>query len=198
MKTIITAIVVKIATIYNACEAFFSTRKGKPVAVGEEKESESNPKYDKSLEKLGTRDLCMELLKRSEFNFEINEDGGIVVPFDADFSLLINTSNESLFVKIWDWNWEDIDTDDIDEMSRCRQLINEFNGKKLSSNLFYVYDFNDNNRMYVRSCIKFLLMAEIPEIKSYFIDHIGTLLYSHKEFAQQLEQLRENSTNKQH
>ena len=164
----------------------------------EEKGSECSPKYDKSLKKLGTRDLCMELLKRSEFNFEINEDDEIVVPFDADFSLFINTSNESLFVKIWDWNWDDIDTDDIDGMSRCRQLINEFNGKKLSSNLFYVYGLNDNNKMYVASCIKFLLMPEIPEVKSYFIDHIGTLLYSHKEFAQQLEQLRENSTNKQH
>ena len=47
------------------------------------------------------------------------------------------------------------------------------------------------------SCIKFLLMPEIPEIKSYFIDHISTLLYSHKEFAQRLEQLRANNTNKQ-
>ena len=198
MKTIITAVAAKIATVYNACKASLSTRGEKPEGNVAEKESECSPKYDKSLEKLGTRDLCIELLKRSDFSFEINEDGGIVVPFDADFSLLINTSNESLFVKIWDWNWDDIDANDIDEMSRCRQVINEFNGRKLSSNLFYVYDFNDNNKMYVRSCIKFLLMPEIPEIKSYFLDHISTLLYSHKEFAQQLEQLRENSTDKQH
>lgn len=198
MKTLITAIVVKIATIYNVCEAFFSAWGKKPEADVAEKESECSPKNDKSLEKLGTRDLCMELLKRSDFSFEINEEGGIVVPFDADFSLLINTSNESLFVKIWDWNWDDIDADDIDGMSGCRQLINEFNGRKLSSNLFYVYDFNDNNKMCVRSCMKFLLMPEIPDVKSYFLDHISTLLYSHKEFAQQLEQLRENSTDKQH
>ncbi|GEM_PF-3175142 len=197
MKTIITAIVVRIATIYNACEAFFSTRRRRPEEDVAEKENECGPKYDKSLEKQGTRDLCIELLKRSEFSFEINEEDEIVVPFDEDFSLFINTSNESLFVKIWDWNWGDIDADDIDGMSGCRRLINEFNGKKLSSNLFYVYGFNDANRMYMASCIKFLLMPEIPEIKSYFIDHISTLLYSHKEFAQRLEQLRANNTNKQ-
>ena len=123
METIISTIVI-IACIY-----FFSRRKTKPTEQGAAGSTQPEASADilqeeKQAGPPRTKDLCIELLKQLNCKAAVAEEDENRLCFQYQGELfVIDTSNESFFIDIWDPRWYIVPLDDLEQMSMyVRQL----------------------------------------------------------------------------
>lgn len=165
METIISTIVI-IACIY-----YFSRRKTKPTEQEAEGCTQSEVSADmqqeeKQAEPPHTRDLCIELLKQLNCEVSVAEEDENRLCFQYQGELfVIDTSNESFFIDIWDPRWYIVPLDDLEQMSNVRKAINTIN---YYSGTTIVYSIEEEGQKFVlhskRQCI---LTKEIPHVKEY-------------------------------
>ena len=165
METIISTIVI-IACIY-----YFSRRKTKPTEQEAEGSTQSEVSADmqqeeKQAEPPHTRDLCIELLKQLNCEVSVAEEDENRLCFQYQGELfVIDTSNESFFIDIWDPRWYIVPLDDLEQMSNVRKAINTINNY---SGTTIVYSIEEEGQKFVlhskRQCI---LTKEIPHVKEY-------------------------------
>ena len=165
METIISTIVI-IACIY-----YFSRRKAK--ATEQETNGCTQPEVsadmqqeEKQDEPPHTRDLCIELLKQLNCEVSVEEEDENRLCFQYQGELfVIDTSNESFFIDIWDPRWYIVPLDDLEQMSNVRKAINTINNY---SGTTIVYSIEEEGQKFVlhskRQCI---LTKEIPHVKEY-------------------------------
>ena len=165
METIISTIVI-IACIY-----FFSRRKAKATEqeTGDCTQPEASAdiqQEEKQEEPPHTRDLCIELLKQLNCEAAVAEEDENRLCFNYQGELfVIDTSNESFFIDIWDPRWYIVPLDDLEQMSNVRKAINTINNY---SGTTIVYSIEEEGQKFVlhskRQCI---LTKEIPHVKEY-------------------------------
>ena len=165
METIISTIVI-IACIY-----YFSRRKTKPTEQETEGSTQSEVSADmqqeeKQAEPPHTRDLCIELLKQLNCEVSVAEEDENRLCFQYQGELfVIDTSNESFFIDIWDPRWYIVPLDDLEQMSNVRKAINTINNY---SGTTIVYSIEEEGQKFVlhskRQCI---LTKKIPHVKEY-------------------------------
>ena len=165
METIISTIVI-IACIY-----FFSRRKTKPKEQGAAGSTQPEASADilqeeKQAGPPHTRDLCIELLKQLNCEVSVAEEDENRLFFQYQGELfVIDASNESFFIDIWDPRWYIVPLDDLEQMSNVRKAINTINNY---SGTTIVYSIEEEGQKFVlhskRQCI---LTKEIPHVKEY-------------------------------
>ena len=170
METIISTIVI-IACIY-----FFSRRKTKPTEQGAAGSTQPEASADilqeeKQAGPPRTKDLCIELLKQLNCKAAVAEEDENRLCFQYQGELfVIDTSNESFFIDIWDPRWYIVPLDDLEQMSNVRKAINTINNY---SGTTIVYCIEEEEQKYVlhskRQCI---LPKDLPNMK----EHLSALL----------------------
>ena len=170
METIISTIVI-IACIY-----FFSRRKTKPTEQGAAGSTQPEASADilqeeKQAGPPRTKDLCIELLKQLNCKAAVAEEDENRLCFQYQGELfVIDTSNESFFIDIWDPRWYIVPLDDLEQMSNVRKAINTINNY---SGTTIVYCIEEEEQKFVlhskRQCI---LPKDLPNVK----EHLSALL----------------------
>ena len=170
METIISTIVI-IACIY-----FFSRRKTKPTEQGAAGSTQPEASADilqeeKQAGPPHTKDLCIELLKQLNCKAAVAEEDENRLCFQYQGELfVIDTSNESFFIDIWDPRWYIVPLDDLEQMSNVRKAINTINNY---SGTTIVYCIEEEEQKFVlhskRQCI---LPKDLPNVK----EHLNALL----------------------
>ena len=170
METIISTIVI-IACIY-----FFSRRKTKPTEQGAAGSTQPEASADilqeeKQAGPPHTRDLCIELLKQLNCKAAVAEEDENRLCFQYQGELfVIDTSNESFFIDIWDPRWYIVPLEDLEQMSNVRKAINTINNY---SGTTIVYCIEEEEQKFVlhskRQCI---LPKDLPNVK----EHLSALL----------------------
>ena len=191
METIISTIVI-IACIY-----YFSHRKAK--ATEQETDGCTQPEAsadiqqeEKQEEPPHTRDLCIELLKQLNCEAAVAEEDENRLCFQYQGELfVIDTSNESFFIDIWDPRWYIVPLDDLEQMSNVRKAINTINNY---SGTTIVYCIEEEGQKFVlhskRQCI---LTKEIPHVKEYLRALLNDFFTVHSRLREEIvPQNREN------
>ena len=170
METIISTIVI-IACIY-----FFSRRKTKPTEQGTAGSTQPEASADilqeeKQAGPPRTKDLCIELLKQLNCKAAVAEEDENRLCFQYQGELfVIDASNESFFIDIWDPRWYIVPLDDLEQMSNVRKAINTINNY---SGTTIVYCIEEEEQKFVlhskRQCI---LPKDLPNVK----EHLSALL----------------------
>ena len=170
METIISTIVIV------ACIYFFSRRKAKATeqetdGCTQSEDSADMQQEEKQEEPPHTRDLCIDLLKQLNCKAVVAEEDENRLCFQYQGELfVIDTSNESFFIDIWDPRWYIVPLDDLEQMSNVRKAINTINNY---SGTTIVYCIEEKEQKFVlhskRQCI---LPKDLPNVK----EHLSALL----------------------
>ena len=165
METIISTIVIV------ACIYFFSRRKTKATeqetdGCTQSENSADMQQEEKQEEPPHTKDLCIDLLKQLNCTAAVAEEDENRLCFQYLGELfVIDTSNESFFIDIWDPRWYIVPLEDLEQMSNVRKAINTINNY---SGTTVVYSIEEEGQKFVlhskRQCI---LTKEIPHVKEY-------------------------------
>ncbi len=165
METIISTIVIV------ACIYFFSRRKAKATeqetdGCTQSENSADMQQEEKQEEPPHTKDLCIELLKQlnCEVSVEEEDENRLYFQYQGEH-FIIDATNESFFIDIWDPRWYIVPLDDLEQMSNVRKAINTINNY---SGTTIVYCIEEEGQKFVlhskRQCI---LTKEIPYVKEY-------------------------------
>ena len=184
METIISTIVI-IACIY-----FFSRRKTKPTEQGAAGSTQPEASADilqeeKQAGPPHTRDLCIELLKQLNCEVSVAEEDENRLCFQDQGELfVIDASNESFFIDIWDPRWYIVPLDDLEQMSNVRKAINTINNY---SGTTIVYSIEEEGQKFVlhskRQCI---LTKEIPHVKEYLMALLNDFFTVHNRLREEI------------
>ena len=118
-----------------------------------------------------TRDLCIELLKQlnCEVSVEEEDENRLYFEYHGEH-FIIDATNESFFINIWDPKWYIVPLDDLEQMSNVRKAINTINNY---SGTTIVYCIEEEEQKFVlhskRQCI---LPKDLPNVK----EHLSALL----------------------
>ena len=166
METIISTIVIV------ACTYFFTRRKAKPteqepdVSTQPEASAEIQQK-EKQDEPPHTKDLCIELLKLLNCKAAVAEEDENRLCFQYQGELfVIDTSNESFFIDIWDPRWYIVPLDDLEQMSNVRKAINVTNS--WGGTTVY-YTIEEEQKFVLHSKRQCILPKELPNVKEYLM-----------------------------
>lgn len=163
METIISTIVIV------ACTYFFTRRKAKPTE--QEPDVSTQPKAsadiqqeEKQEEPPHTKDLCIELLKQLNCEVTVLEENENRLYFEYQGEhIVINASNDSYFIEMWDPWWCIVPMDDLEQMSNVRKAINTIN---THGGVTIFYSIEEEGQKFVlhskRQCI---LTKDIPQVK---------------------------------
>ena len=165
METIISTIVIV------ACIYFFSRRKAKATeqetdGCTQSEDSADMQQEEKQEEPPHARDLCIDLLKQlnCEVSVEEEDENRLYFQYQGEH-FIIDATNESFFIDIWDPRWYIVPLDDLEQMSNVRKAINTINNY---SGTTIVYCIEEEGQKFVlhskRQCI---LTKEIPHVKEY-------------------------------
>ena len=120
METIISTIVIV------ACTYFFTRRKAKPTE--QEPHVSTQPEASADIqqeEPPHTKDLCIELLKQLNCEVFVSEEEENRLDFKYQGEhFIIDATNESFFINIWDPGWYVVPLDDLEQMSNVRKAVN--------------------------------------------------------------------------
>ena len=170
METIISTIVI-IACIY-----FFSRRKTKPTEQGAAGSTQPEASADilqeeKQAGPPHTRDLCIELLKQLNCEVSVAEEDENRLCFQYQGELfVIDASNESFFIDIWDPRWYIVPLDDLEQMSNVRKAINTIDNYSGTTIVYCIVE--EEQKFVLHSKRQCILPKDLPNVK----EHLSALL----------------------
>ena len=141
----------------------------------------------KSKETLKTRRLFVKTLKTLGCQPKVVEedDNGVEFAFQwEEFMAYV----KGWWIEVWDYNWEVVELDDIEDFSRLRKAINiaNFDGAVTT-----VYEVDkENGRVYLHAKLAFVLAPEIPSLDTYLYVQIVRFFYPHRIVELEMERMR--------
>ena len=106
-----------------------------------------------SNENIGTRDLCLELLRQLNCEVRIEHD-----------DIYFTYQNEN-FITIWDLHWDMVDSENIQDVENMKKAVNRTN--QLVHNTVLYMSYEEEKSYYILSKLQCLLMHNIPNTKAY-------------------------------
>ena len=188
METIISTIVII------ACTYFFTRRKVKPIE--QETDGCTQPEAsadilqeEKQEEPPHTKDLCIELLKQLNCEVFVSEEEENRLDFKYQGEhFIIDATNESFFINIWDPGWYVVPLDDLEQMSNVRKAINTIN---THGGVTIFYSIEEEGQKFVlhskRQCI---LTKDIPQVKEYLKALLGDFFTAQNKLREEIVPLR--------
>lgn len=164
METIISTIVII------ACTYFFTRRKVKPIE--QETDSGTQPEAsadilqeEKQEEPPHTKDLCIELLKQLNCEVFVSEEEENRLDFKYQGEhFIIDATNESFFINIWDPGWYVVPLDDLEQMSNVRKAVNTINNYSGTTIVYYI---EEGQKFILHSKRQCILPKDLPHVKEY-------------------------------
>ena len=165
METIISTIVII------ACTYFFTRRKVKPIE--QETDSGTQPEAsadilqeEKQEEPPHTKDLSIELLKQLNCEVFVSEEEENRLDFKYQGEhFIIDATNESFFINIWDPGWYVVPLDDLEQMSNVRKAVNTINNYSGTTIVYYIEE--EGQKFILHSKRQCILPKDLPHVKEY-------------------------------
>ena len=165
METIISTIVII------ACTYFFTRRKAKPIE--QETDGSTQPEAsadiqqeEKQKEPPHTKDLCIELLKQLNCEVSVAEEDENRLYFEYQGEhFIIDATNESFFINIWDPGWYVVPLDDLEQMSNVRKAVNTINNYSGTTIVYYIEE--EGQKFILHSKRQCILPKDLPHVKEY-------------------------------
>ena len=165
LETIISTIVII------ACTYFFTRRKAKPIEqetdVSTQPEASADiQQEEKQKEPPHTKDLCIELLKQLNCEVFVSEEEENRLDFKYQGEhFIIDATNESFFINIWDPGWYVVPLDDLEQMSNVRKAVNTINNYSGTTIVYYIEE--EGQKFILHSKRQCILPKDLPHVKEY-------------------------------
>ena len=165
METIISTIVIV------ACIYFFSRRKTKATeqetdGCTQSENSADMQQEEKQEEPPHTKDLCIELLKQLNCEVFVSEEEENRLDFKYQGEhFIIDATNESFFINIWDPGWYVVPLDDLEQMSNVRKAVNTINNYSGTTIVYYIEE--EGQKFILHSKRQCILPKDLPHVKEY-------------------------------
>lgn len=191
METIISTIVII------ACTYFFTRRKVKPIE--QETDSGTQPEAsadiqqeEKQEEPPHTKDLCIELLKQLNCEVFVSEEEENRLDFKYQGEhFIIDATNESFFINIWDPGWYVVPLDDLEQMSNVRKAVNTINNYSGTTIVYYIEE--EGQKFILHSKRQCILPKDLPHVKEYLMALLDDFFAVQKWLSKEIEtQNKEN------
>ena len=78
---------------------------------------------------------------------------------------MIEASNDSAFITIWDLHWDMVDSENIQDVENMKKAVNRTNHLVHNTVLYILYE--EEKSYYILSKLQCLLMHNIPNTKAY-------------------------------
>ena len=155
--------------------------------VQKEVVKETNVNSDSSI---GTRDLFLKILTKIGCQYELGEgdDHRIFFAYQGEH-FFAETSNESLWVNIWDTYWEHVELYDIDEMARMKKAINTSNLNTMVSTVYTIDSEGKNMDIHAKNTFPFF--AQIPNIDQFLRAELNDFFRAHQYVSNEVMKLRQ-------
>ena len=165
MENIISTIVII------ACTYFFTRSKVKPIE--QETDGSTQPEAsadiqqeEKQEEPPHTKDLCIELLKQLNCEVFVSEEEENRLDFKYQGEhFIIDATNESFFINIWDPGWYVVPLDDLEQMSNVRKAVNTINNYSGTTIVYYIEE--EGQKFILHSKRQCILPKDLPHVKEY-------------------------------
>ena len=165
LETIISTIVII------ACTYFFTRRKVKPIEQETDGSTQPEASADiqqeaKQEEPPHTKDLCIELLKQLNCEVFVSEEEENRLDFKYQGEhFIIDATNESFFINIWDPGWYVVPLDDLEQMSNVRKAVNTINNYSGTTIVYYIEE--EGQKFILHSKRQCILPKDLPHVKEY-------------------------------
>ena len=160
---------------------------------GDTKAAQTNDSTAVSDNMFSAKDTLLAALKRMGCQYEVDEEDHSV-RFDwqgGHFCAYVD--NDSPFVSLWFFQWNEWELYDIDTLSRVKRVINENNVHMPAT---VVYSVNENAGTFsIHSNMYFLLVPQIPEIDNYLQSLFARFFQTCRYFDTELEKLTSKEEN---
>ena len=188
LDTIISTIVII------ACTYFFTRRKVKPIE--QETDSGTQPEAsadiqqeEKQEEPPHTKDLCIELLKQLNCEVFVSEEEENRLDFKYQGEhFIIDATNESFFINIWDPGWYVVPLDDLEQMSNVRKAVNTINNYSGTTIVYYIEE--EGQKFVLHSKRQCILTKDIPQVKEYLKALLGDFFTAQNKLREEIVPLR--------
>ena len=188
METIISTIVII------ACTYFFTRRKVKPIE--QETDSGTQPEAsadilqeEKQEEPPHTKDLCIELLKQLNCEVFVSEEEENRLDFTYQGEhFIIDATNESFFINIWDPGWYVVPLDDLEQMSNVRKAVNTINNYSGTTIVYYIEE--EGQKFILHSKRQCILPKDLPHVKEYLRALLGDFFTAQNKLREETAPLR--------
>lgn len=150
---------------------------------------------DKSVEnKKGARDLFLDILTNIGCQYQLGEDDDnrIFFAYQGEH-FFADTTNDIMYVHLWDTHWGHVDLCDIDEVSRLRKAINTSNLNTAVTTVFTIDEEGKNLDVHSKSTIPFI--SSMPNLEDYLKVELNEFFRSHQMVGNEMHKLREQEQN---
>lgn len=150
---------------------------------------------DKSVEnKKGARDLFLDILTNIGCQYQLGEDDDTRIFFAYQGEhFFADTTNDIMYVHLWDTHWGHVDLCDIDEVSRLRKAINASNLNTAVTTVFTIDEEGKNMDVHSKSTIPFI--SSMPNLEDYLKVELNEFFRSHQMVGTEMHKLREQEQN---
>lgn len=188
LETIISTIVII------ACTYFFTRRKVKPIE--QETDGCTQPEAsadilqeEKQEEPPHTKDLCIELLKQLNCEVFVSEEEENRLDFKYQGEhFIIDATNESFFINIWDPGWYVVPLDDLEQMSNVRKAVNTISNYSGTTIVYYIEE--EGQKFILHSKRQCILPKELPHVKEYLRALLGDFFTAQNKLREEIVPLR--------
>lgn len=138
-----------------------------------------------SNENIGTRDLCLELLR--QFNCEVRIEHDDIYFTYQNEKFMIEASNDSVFITIWDLHWDMVDSENVQDVENMKMAVNRTNHLVHNTVLYILY--KEEKSYYILSKLQCLLMHNIPNTKAYLAAILNDFFRTKQCYSQVLDEM---------
>lgn len=139
---------------------------------------------------IGTRDLFLATLTKIGCQYQLGEeeDNSIYFPFQGE-RFIVDASNDSMFIHIWDPYWNNVELYDVDEVARIKKAINTANLNTPVTTLYTINEAGSTMDVHSRSTLPFL--SAIPDLESYLRASLTAFFHAHQVVGTEMLKMRE-------
>ena len=152
------------------------------------------PNNSSETTKIGTRDLFLNTLTKIGCQYQLGEgdDNRIFFAYQGE-NFFADTTNDIMYVHLWDTHWGHVELYDIDEVSRLRKAINTSNLNTAVTTVFTIDEDGNNMDVHSKSTIPFI--SSMPNLEDYLKVELNEFFRSHQMVGTEMRKLREQEQN---
>lgn len=143
---------------------------------------------------LKTRDLFIDTLTKIGCQYQLGEgeDNRIFFAYQGEH-FFADTTNEIMYVHIWDTHWGHVELYDIDEVSRLRKAINTSNLNMAVSTVYTIDEAGSNIDVHSKATIPFI--STMPNLEEYLKVELNDFFRAHQYVGNEMRKMREKEQN---
>ena len=100
---------------------------------------------------------------------------------------MIEASNDSAFITIWDLHWDMVDSENIQDVENMKKAVNRTNHLVHNTVLYILYE--EEKSYYILSKLQCLLMCNIPNTKAYLAAILNDFFRTKQYYSQVLDDI---------